>query len=131
MCDFRKPPRKVKLLGTGEVKDVPYRGNKPGDGRVPEQGMYCVPGTGTFYAYFDGDGWWRCRDDWGPVNPETGYVHESFKKYEFQFEQDESGCRHGMTLVEPFGLLAMDPAYFTEQERREILLNGWGADANG
>ncbi len=91
MCDFRGPPDFIINHATKEKVAVTYGGIiNGGDCKdVRKEGMYYIATTGSYYAYFDGQQWWKDRNEWGPVTecskelfgPEG--MPEMFRKYGF------------------------------------------------
>jgi hypothetical protein len=97
MCDFRNPPIAIEEVSTGQRIDFIYNGSIPvGDTKsVNKQGVYYLAGSGSGYAYFDGQNWWNNRDDWGPISetrwkywPEHG-MPTHFTKYRFIFREEK------------------------------------------
>jgi len=93
MCDFRGPPIKIQNVQTGEILDVNYYGCYRNPLKHSLQpGMYHVPGSGSYYAYFDGENYWRDNDAWGKKNyeywPEDGMPKQftQYRWYEWNYD---------------------------------------------
>lgn len=81
MCDFRKPPKQVRNLETGEFFDVKYHGfiglhySKASD-----PGIYMIGATGVGYRYFDGKIFHSAYGNYPGVD-----------KYKMVFDESEPG----------------------------------------
>jgi hypothetical protein len=70
MCDFGPAPKGIKEKSTGRIimfdscKNAhltDFRDDRfgPHMDEAKEEGMYHICATGAFYAYFDGQDWWK------------------------------------------------------------------------
>lgn len=84
MCDFRYDPTGVRVINTGEVFPVNTVWLK--DIRdmniVTEAGMYGIPATGSFVAYYDGMFWHRD----GNNNPEFEFLRPEGSKFKLHYK---------------------------------------------
>ncbi len=91
MCYLGPPPTGVYNLETGEGKFATLNG-KWLVGELKE-GFYDVPGTGSYYCYYDGVGAFCGRNDWGPPSkdywPETGGYPPKYAKYDFCYPPEK------------------------------------------
>lgn len=96
MCDFRHPPDAVIDLQSKQKIPVNYHGTKVP--QEPQVGIYYIVGTGSYYAYYDGSGWFNDRNDWGPPSKyywqDTGGIPPKFNRYEFIFSESSEQARN-------------------------------------
>ncbi len=89
MCDFRGTPTGLYEFATGKEIPFQFQGVYSKESFKELPGIYHIPATGSFYSYFDGQQWWRNREDWGPPSkdywPETGGIYPTFAKYVFLY----------------------------------------------